>query len=183
MQLWDSVFWPSSGIVRAFKNTMGTVTAHEQLSAPLESCGWPHITNGNLLQAVINGMILLAAILPHMSSFGWRLQSTPHNAIRCIQDTEFFMHLNNVYVLISSASSIIMEPVCYVQMSVKIIDRKWKIWRVFSSGYHAPHINRCCFDTLNRFGNLISRAYKMWMGNLRSPLHLSQTDIPSPDMQ
>lgn len=61
--------WPSSGTVRAFKNTMGTVTVHEQLSVPLESCGWPRITNGNLLQAVINRMILLAAILPHVSSF------------------------------------------------------------------------------------------------------------------
>lgn len=155
MQLWGSMFWPSSGTARAFKNTMGTVTAHEQLSVPLESCGWPHITNGNLLQAVITGMILLSAILPHVSDYGWRLQSTPHNTIRCIQDTEFFMHSNNVCVLISSASSIIREHVCYVQMSVKIIDHKWKIWIVFSSGYHVPHINHCCFDTLNRFGNWI----------------------------
>lgn len=183
MQLWGSVFWPSSGTARAFKNTMGTVTAHEQLSVPLESCGWPRITIGNLLQTVITGMILLSAILLHVSGFGWRLQSNPHNAIRCIQDTEFFMHSNDACVLISSASSIIMEHVCYVQMSGMINDCKWKIRIVFSSCYHIPHINRCFFDTLNRFGNLILRVYKTWVGNPRSPLHLSRTDMPSLDMQ
>lgn len=63
------MLWPSFGTVRAFRNTMGTVTGREWLSVLLESCSQPPITNGDQLQAVITRMILLSAILQHVSGF------------------------------------------------------------------------------------------------------------------
>lgn len=43
------------------------------------------------------------------------------------------MHPDNVCFGISSVSSIIIEHICYIKKSAKIIGRKWKIWIQFNS--------------------------------------------------